>query len=93
MHIKDGRKHHPTRALKRFSESDRAPMAPCRVDPALTSHAAKRQAARAEVMKQRRLATEEKRLIRKKEDDDGAGHAKGKSRGRGRGPKEPTQDP
>ena len=34
------------------------------VDPALTQHAAKRQAAKAEVMKQNRLANEEKRHLR-----------------------------
>ena len=35
------------------------------IDPALAQHAARRQAAKAEVMKQTRLAAEEKRLVKK----------------------------
>lgn len=57
------------------------------VDPALTAHAAKRQAAKAEIQKQKRLAAEEKRLSRKGDrEDDGE---KGAGRGRGRGKKAP----
>ena len=60
------------------------------IDPALTAHAAKRQAAKAEIQKQKRLAAEEKRLgtrVDREEDGD-----KGAGRGRGRGKKAP-EDP
>lgn len=43
------------------------------VDPALTQHAARRQAAKAEVLKQTRLATEERRNAGKKGDPKGDG--------------------
>ena len=53
------------------------------IDPALTQHAAKRQAARAEVLKQNRLAAEEKRHLRpgppdKPEKPDKGGKSGGK---------------
>lgn len=57
------------------------------IDPALTSHAAKRQAAKAEVLKQKRLAAEEKRYSKRiHEDEDDDGKSKGKGRGRGQKP-------
>ena len=52
------------------------------IDPALTQHAAKKQAARAEIMKQNRLAAEEKRHLRQKPDDP-PNKPKGKGDGKG----------
>ena len=63
------------------------------VDPALTQYSAKKQAAKAEILKQKRLAQEEKRLGRRVNDDDPDPRGAGKGRGRGRGGKEPPQDP
>lgn len=64
------------------------------IDPAITQHAARRQAAKAEIMKQKRLVTEERRHQRRG-DDDGEGGGKGGGRGRGRGKQagQPASDP
>ena len=60
------------------------------IDPAITSHAAKRQAAKAEVMKQKRLAAEERRFINKTKTEDEDDRGKGRGRGRGKdAPKDP----
>ncbi|CAE7794892.1 unnamed protein product [Symbiodinium sp. CCMP2592] len=53
------------------------------VDPALTQHAAKRQAAKAEVLKQTRLAAEEKRhAYRRSEEENGGAERPGKGNGK-----------
>ena len=56
------------------------------IDPALQAHAAKRQATKAEILKQTRLAAEEKRLSKK---GDGKGK---KDDGSGGGPVSPEED-
>ena len=54
------------------------------IDPALTQHAARRQAAHAEILKQKRLSAEERRHIRRAgEDSDGVGDKKKKGKGKG----------
>lgn len=63
------------------------------IDPALTQYSAKKQAAKAEILKQKRLAQEEKRFGRRGNDDDPDPRGAGRGRGRGRGGKEPPQDP
>ena len=60
------------------------------IDPAITSHAAKRQAAKAEVMKQKRLAADERRFLNKNKNEDEDDRGKGCGRGRGKdAPKDP----
>ena len=56
------------------------------IDPALQQHAARRQAAKAEVLKQTRLAAEERKHLR----DGGNGKGDGKAKG-GRGEKAPDK--
>ena len=51
-------------------------------DPALTQHAARRQAAKAEILRQTRLAAEERRHLLRRGDDD-----KGDDKGGGKGRK------
>ena len=51
------------------------------VDPALTQHAARRQAAKAEILRQTRPAAEERRHLLRRGDDD-KGHDKGGGKGR-----------
>lgn len=62
------------------------------IDPAITQHAARRQAAKAEIMKQKRLMSEETRYQRRR-GEDGEEDGKGKGRGRGRGKTTPASDP
>ena len=54
------------------------------IDPALTQHAARRQAAKAEVLKQSRLAAEERRHFRGREDE---GKSRKGEKGEGKGAK------
>ena len=58
------------------------------VDPALMQHAARKQAARAEVLKQGRLAAEERRHLKKNDPDD-----KGGKKGDGKAPKAGASNP
>lgn len=58
------------------------------VDPALQSHVAKKQAVKAEISKNSRLAAEERRLAGKKGDDKGKGDKGG---GKGSGAAAPSQ--
>ena len=52
------------------------------VDPALTQHAARRQAAKAEIMKQTRLAAEERRHLLRRGGDEDKNDDKGSGKGR-----------
>ena len=51
------------------------------VDPAITAYAAKRQAAKAEIQKQRRLAAEEQRAVSASDDKNYKGGGRGSGRG------------
>ena len=55
------------------------------IDPALTQHAARRQAARAEVLKQHRLAAEERKHLRGREEDPRPKKGDKPDKGAGRG--------
>ena len=54
------------------------------VDPALTQHAAKRQAAKAEVLKQTRLAAEERKHATRRGEEEGSGNSERPGKGAGK---------
>ena len=63
------------------------------IDPALTQYAARKAATRAEIMKQTRLAQEEKKHLRKNEDVRDPDHKKGKGKNKSQGGSEAPQNP
>ena len=63
------------------------------VDPALTQHAAKRQAAKAEVLKQTRLAAEERKHATRRGEEEGGGNAERPGKGGGKKKKDEQSAP